>query len=389
MMEDRAYFDALSGALRTAGVFRPALIIDRDRLDANIRTIRAGLAPGLPLRIVDKSLPSIPLLAHIMAMTGATRIMSFHLPVTLAVLQAFPDVEVLYGKPLPIGALAAHFAGSGHDDIQDLIQRTVFLIDSLERLSQYAAFAQKSGLTLRIAFEVDVGMHRGGFSSPKALSHAVACVHHEDTLQLEGLMGYEAHIAQIPALFGGPKAESLKVKERLRRFLAVLPEDARRIVNTGGSKTVFDYAIPGAANDISVGSAFLKPSDFDSAVSASLKPAVFIATPVLKVLQTRLPGPALVTRMLQTLGLFPRRGCFLYGGKWMAEPVHPARMKPNGVWGLSSNQQLMALPDGIDLYPDDFVFFRPTQSEAVLQHFGSLQVYGDGKISDSWPVLPP
>ena len=38
--------------------------------------------------------------------------------------------------------------------------------------------------------------------------------------------------------------------------------------------------------------------------------------------------------------------------------------------------------------PDDFVFLRPTQSEAVLQQFGDIAVYENGRITEMWPVFP-
>ncbi|TJW40854.1 MAG: DSD1 family PLP-dependent enzyme, partial [Mesorhizobium sp.] len=38
--------------------------------------------------------------------------------------------------------------------------------------------------------------------------------------------------------------------------------------------------------------------------------------------------------------------------------------------------------------PGDYAFLRPTQSEAVLQHFGSMTVLSGGSIVDRWPALP-
>ncbi|MGR6431688.1 alanine racemase [Rhizobium sp. PAMB 3174] len=388
-MTDAAYFERLGTALREAGIFRPTLVLDRDRLDGNIDVLLRGKPRGLPLRLVDKSLPSIPLLSHLMARTGTTRIMSFHLPVTLAVLEAFPDADILYGKPLPAGALASLLSQAGADEAERLVARTVFLVDTVERLDAFARLAAERGMTFRIALEVNTGMHRGGFETPDAVRIAAQRVTGQGGLKLEGLMAYEAHVPEIPGLFGGPAGEAQKVTARIAAFAAALPPDCRGILNTGGSKTVLALGDAGAANEISVGSAFVKPTDFDLPSLAALKPALFIATPVLKVLDTRLPGPLAITRLLQALRLFPRKGCFLYGGKWMAKPVHPAGMKESGIWGLSSNQQLMALPDDCPLAPDEFTFFRPTQSEAVMQQFGPLAVFSGGRIEAMWPVLPP
>jgi D-serine deaminase-like pyridoxal phosphate-dependent protein len=142
------------------------------------------------------------------------------------------------------------------------------------------------------------------------------------------------------------------------------------------------------ANEVSMGSAFVLPSDSDTPGLDGFQPAAFIATPILKVVEPMLLGPAAVSRTLRALGLFPRKGCFLYGGKWMAEPVFPAGMKTNSLLGLSSNQQFVGLPGDAAARPGDCAFLRPTQSEAVLQHFGSIAVLSGGSIVDRWPALP-
>jgi D-serine deaminase-like pyridoxal phosphate-dependent protein len=188
MMRDTGYFQMLSEALVEAGLLRPVLVLDRDRFDANVAAVARGLAPGLALRLVDKSLPSLPLLARVLASTGTTRIMSFHLPTTSAVLAAFPAIDILYGKPLPVGALAARMRLASPDAFTDLVRRSVFLIDSLERLDQYASLARAAGQTIRIAFEVDTGMHRGGFATPAALAAACARAVGQTGLAIEGLV---------------------------------------------------------------------------------------------------------------------------------------------------------------------------------------------------------
>ncbi|RKE79212.1 D-serine deaminase-like pyridoxal phosphate-dependent protein [Rhizobium sp. AG855] len=386
-MTGAAYYQRLSTALVQAELHRPVLVIDRDRLDGNIELVRKRLAPGLGLRIVDKSLSSIPLMQHILSRCDTMRIMSFHLPMTLAMLSAFPEAEVLFGKPVPIATLTSSLNHSPPEMVDDVLRRCVFLIDDMARLEQYAALAHSSGKTIRIAFEVDVGMHRGGFQTPQTLLAAVARAGEASGLRLEGVMAYEAHIPQLPRLFGGAY-EQVRVEARLNDVVAALPPKARNIVNTGGSKTALTYGNAGTITEVSMGSAFLKPTDFEIETLCSLQPAAFIATPILKVGDMRLPGPAFLTYLTQAFGSLPKKGCFLYGGKWMAEPVHPRGLQENRLWGHSSNQQMMALPHDTDARPDDFAIFRPTQSEAVLQHFDGLYVMSGGRIEERWPVLP-
>ena len=377
-----AYFATLSDGLKEAGIFQPCLLLDRDRLDRNVALAKERLDPDLAVRLVDKSLACLPLLSHIGNALGTNRFMTFHPPITAAVLKAFPDADLLYGKPMPVHAARAALVKGGAD-----WSRVCWLIDTQERLAEYGALADELGAELRIAFEIDVGLHRGGFASPEALSKALSALPGHRRLRCEGVMAYEAHAPHIPGLFGGAARALANASEQAAAFIACLGADQRRILNIGGSKTALLHH-GSAANEVSMGSAFVLPSDFDTRGLEGFQPAAFIATPILKVVEPMLPGPPAVTRLLQALGRFPRRGCYLYGGKWMAEPVFPEGMRANGLLGLSSNQQFMGLPANATAKPGDYAFLRPTQSEAVLQQFGSITVFSGGRIADRWPALP-
>ncbi|MBZ9766756.1 alanine racemase [Mesorhizobium sp. CA6] len=374
-----AYFAALADALMAAEIFRPCLVLDADRLDGNIALVKQRLAPGLGLRLVDKSLPCVPLLSHIAKALGTNRFMTFHPPVTQAMLDAFPEGDLLYGKPMPVGAAKAALTRGG----AGWWSRVCWLIDTPERLAEYGALAAALDTELRFAFEVDVGLHRGGFRDPAEINALTI----PKGLLCDGIMAYEAHAPEIPGLFAGAAKALKHASAKAAEFVAALDPDQRRTINIGGSKTALLHG-GGVANEVSIGSAFVLPKDFDTPGLEGFQPAAFIATPILKALDPMLPGPPAVSRALQGLGLFPRKGCYLYGGKWMAEPVFPEGMKPNGLMGLSSNQQFMGLPAGADVKPGDYAFLRPTQSEAVLQHFGAIAVFSAGRIVEFWPVLP-
>jgi D-serine deaminase-like pyridoxal phosphate-dependent protein len=379
------YFSALSAALRDAGIFQPSLVLDLERLNGNIERVRSRLSPKLALRLVDKSLACLPLLGHIRAALATDRFMTFHLPVSIAVLDAFPTADLLLGKPMPSGAARAALTGAL--SAPQARSRLCWLIDSEQRLAQYGSLAAELDVDLRICFEVDAGLHRGGFSDPAALARALGLLDVHKRLHCDGIMAYEAHVPHIPSLLGGPDRARARAARSLRQFAECLAGHQRGIVNLGGSKTALLYGEETAANEVSAGSAFVLPTDFDVPGLARFQPASFIATPILKVVAPRLPGSDWMTGAMQRLGLFPANGCYLYGGKWMAEPVYPAGMKANGLLGLSSNQQFMGLPVDAEIGPDDYAFLRPTQSEFVLQQFGSINVYSRGRIVDRWPAL--
>jgi D-serine deaminase-like pyridoxal phosphate-dependent protein len=383
------YFARLSEALRTAGIYQPCLVLDLDRLNANIASIKSRLAPGLQVRIVDKSLPCLPLLNHIRAAMETDLVMTFHLPVAAAVAQAFPAAGLLFGKPMPVGAARQALTKGALADPGGVESRIVWLIDTDERLAAYGALADELRIDLRFCFEVDVGLHRGGYRNPDALVLALKALEGYPRLHCQGIMAYEAHIGRVPGLVGGPIAALAKARSLIQRFVACLGPRQRTILNIGGSSTALLHNDGTGANEVSMGSAFVLPTDFDVPSLSGLTPAVHIATPILKVVDAQVPGLDDRSWILQKLGKFPRRGCFLYGGRWMAKPVHPPGLKPSKQFWHSTNQQFAGLPDDSDVKPDDYAFLRPTQSEFVLQLLGPIAVYSGGQITDSWPVLPP
>lgn len=383
-MSEAAYFKQMSGALRAAGLHQPCLVVDLERLDANIAAVHQRWPKSAALRLVDKSLPCLPLMQRIITAFATDLVMSFHPPITRAVLAEFPRAAIVYGKPMPVELARRTMLNLSPADAE----RIVWLVDSDARLVAYAELAQALGRDISLCFEVDVGLHRGGFSDPDALASALARLAGLARLRCCGVMAYEAHIGHIPKLFGGPEKARQKSLALFQRFAARLAQDQRDILNLGGSTTALLYDGASGANEISMGSAFVKPTDFDVPSLEALAPALFIATPVLKVVDVQLPGLDTRSRLAQRLGLLPRKGCYIYGGKWMARPVSPAGLRLNATIGSSTNQQFYALPDDSDAKVDDYAFLRPTQSEFVMQQFGPMQVYSGGQITEVWPVLP-
>lgn len=369
---------ALARALAQAGVHRPALVLDHGALTANLARLASNLPQGYARRVVDKSLPAHDLIAAALAGLGTRRVMSFHLPLTAQVLARFPQAQVLMGKPMPAPAAAAfRRAVPG-------AARVTWLIDDDRRLRDYAALAEADAQPMRIAFEVDVGLGRGGYARPADLAAALGRV--AGTLRIAGLMGYEAHTAALPRLLGGGGRAQAAAMRRLAAFVAVLPLGAREVLNTGGSSTALALPPEGPGNEVSVGSALLKPSDFDQPCNAGLAPALFIVTPVLKEVAHGLPGHPRLSALLRATRLIAPRIVFGYGGKWMARPIWPEGLRPSPFYAPSSNQQGWAWSGAPT--PAALVL-RPTQTEALIQDFPEIFVLSEGRVRESWPVIAP
>ncbi|MDE1146785.1 MAG: alanine racemase [Azospirillaceae bacterium] len=391
-----AYFTGLSAALTKAGVAEPVMVVDTPRLAANIKAVGdtlgkvGGQAGGTPkaLRVVVKSLPCHDLLDAVTAGLNTNRYMVFNQPMLVEMAGRNPDADVLMGKPLPVAAAAAYYdkLGAGAPGPQ-------WLIDTPERLAQYTAMAKARGVALKVNFEIDVGLHRGGFTDPAVLAALLAGL--DPSVTACGLMGYDPHVAKMPPVFDMRGRALAKAKAIYADMAGVLREkaplkdgQAPYTFNTAGSPTYALHTDDPVATELAVGSAFVKPTDFDIDTLAHHQPACFIATPVLKVAEPGLiPGLEGLAGIAAFFDPNTRKAFFVQGGHWLAQAVSPPGLQLSGLYGRSSNQERWSGSAHVPLKPDDWVFLRPTQSEAVLLQFGALVAFDGHTVTGRWPVF--
>ena len=379
------YFAGLSAALKRAGLMRPVLVIDRSRLDANITAIRASVdKAGLPLRIVAKSLPSPQLLEAVMQGMNSRRLMVFSAEMLMQLDPLHQLVTFLMGKPLPVSEFV-RVADKAGPDFVALVQ---WLIDTPERLGQYIQAAKARGLVLNINFEIDVGLHRGGLSGPHALAGAVSQDLRRGSAGAS-LLAILSHSPKMPS----PDTAYASAQTAYAAMIGVLKEagldPAALTLNSAGSPTFRRHCAMTVANEVSVGSAFVKPGDFDYPDLADLQAAAFIATPVIKASADQiLPGVEKLSGAMHWWDRNSQRGFYIHGGHWLAKPLSPPGLEYSRLFGRSSNQELLTGSRNVSLRPDDHVFLRPDQSEALFLQFGDIAVYDGGEISTFWPTLP-
>jgi D-serine deaminase-like pyridoxal phosphate-dependent protein len=242
---------------------------------------------------------------------------------------------------------------------------------------------------MRVNAEIDVGLHRGGFQSAQDLSAALDLIKGSPSLEFSGLMGYDPHVPKMPSPGRAYDAVIRRYRESVEVVRSRMGDISKCTFNTAGSPTYTLHARDPVATEVAVGSAFVKPRDFDTKTLAEHIPAAFIATPVIKALdKTQIPGLESLSAVMRFLDANSERAFFIHGGHWLAEPESPPGLEFNTLYGRSSNQEILTGSRSVMLKPDDFVFFRPNQSEAVFLQFGDLLVYEDGKIVDRWPTFP-
>jgi len=383
-----AYFSQLNDLLKREGPGRPVMLIDIDRMNHNIDVLAGSVGPDKTYRVVVKSLPSVPLLQAVMARANTNALMVFHQPFLNEIAQAFPDADVLLGKPMPVNAVRTYYAKLGNTAFAPARQLQ-WLVDTEQRLLQYQALARELGVKMRINLEIDVGLHRGGLESPAALGPILQVINADPQhLSFAGFMGYEPQLTGLRADLEHPAVRG--VLGIYRSFIDAAREagvDVKTLtLNGAGSHTLRIYEGDDTMNDLSAGSGVVMPTDFDTFHLSQNTPALFIATPILKRYDSlKVPGDPWVAQVMSTWDPNMRQLYYIYGGYWKARMVSPPGV-PEPLY-QSTNQSPVTTSRRVDLKVNDYMFLRPTQSEHVMLQFGDLLTVRDGTFTGRWPVF--
>ena len=368
-----AYYQQLNTLLKHIGTGMPQLIVDVAALNHNLVITQQQIPRSLHPRLVVKSLACMALLQHCATQLKTQRYMLFHFAHLKTLFESMPQADVLFGKPMPIQAL-------NHADkafLQATQLQVQWLIDSEQRLGQYLKFAEQHQLCLRINIEIDVGLHRGGLKTINELKAILdVIVRHPQHLKFSGLMGYDAHVAKIPRLIQSAEQTYQLSQQSYQQFKDYLQQrypslcDEHICWNGGGSPSFSFHCQQSVCNEVSFGSMLLKPADFELKALHAFQNALWIATPVLKVLpRTELPQLEWLSRWAKS------QAVFIYGGYWRGNYVYPQGSQPHGLYGRSSNQELVQIPQTSSIEVDDYVFLRPAQSEMIISQFAQLWWY--------------
>jgi D-serine deaminase-like pyridoxal phosphate-dependent protein len=386
------YFSKLNNTLRNHGIGSPVLVIDLDILDRNIDLVAKSVAvkPAKDYRMVTKSIPSPQLVEYVSKRANTQLQMVFHIPFLQAMAISQPNSDILMGKPMPVAAASQFY--TSHTSPFNPAKQLQWLIDTPQRLKQYLTLAQSKNVKMRINLELDVGLHRGGFEADAILSEALNIIaQHPQHLEFAGFMGYDAHIMGIPSFLA--KRELPKVKQRYKACITLLNKDFPNLVNDrlcfngAGSPTFRHYEGDDVVTEIAAGSCLMKPTHYDIGILEDFEAAAFIASPVLKRLQgARLPALGWSASLIRGWDKNQTQMYFCYSGNWLARNESPPGLQPHFAY-VSSNQQGYSASNLVTIDIDDFIFLRPTQSEAVLLQFGDLVLVRGDNVVDRWPVI--
>lgn len=387
-----AYFAELNRQLQRDGEGVPTLLLDLDRLDANADLLAARLAGRFQLRLVAKSLASTGLLEYLAKRLQTQRFMVFHQPQLNRLARSFPQADLLLGKPMPVAAALNFYRQLPRHLVFDPDLQVTWLIDSEQRMTQYAELAKALGRPLRIALEIDIGLERGGFATAQVLTQAMRQLGRLPGLQLQGLMGYDAHVAHNPPWQDQSRAFN-EADTRYHQFIASARAFSELwptapLLNGGGSLTYLLHSQQQSSlNEVAVGSALLKPAEFDTPLLQAHQPALWIASPVLKALDGALPYLQSLQPLIAAWNPNRQHAYYLYGGRWPAQPVSPAGLDFDQLYGRSANQERLIGSAATRLTNQDWVFLRPAISERLLGDFSEIRLLRRSQLVGRWSTI--
>ncbi len=175
-----------------AALDTPRLLVDLDVLERNVGRMMASVARhGVSWRPHTKGI-KVPAVAHKLIRAGA-------IGVTCAKLG---EAEVMAAAGIGSILIANQIVGA--EKIERLVHlqhhaEVIACVDSAGNIAEIAAAALRAGVEQPVLIEVDTGMNRCGVS-PGAETVAMArLVAATPGLRLRGVMGWEGHLAGMPA----------------------------------------------------------------------------------------------------------------------------------------------------------------------------------------------
>lgn len=376
-----------------AGQRLPCAFLDLDLFDENVRAIAGRVSHGKTIRVASKSVRCVWALRRIFAGDSVYRgIMAFN-PREAAFLAAEGFDDILLGYPAwRRGDLEAVFAQL------ETGKSTVFMVDLPEHVDHLGELSSSRGVVAPICIDVDMstrfpglhfGVRRSSLTTAPDLVPVLDAIERNPGVRLQGMMGYEAQIAGLPDRSPAngvrnwliPRLKRRSIREfRARRAAAIEAIRARghelAFVNGGGTGSIESTCEEEAVSEVTVGSGFYSPTQFDYYAGFRHQPAVAFAIEVV-----RRPSPGLVTC---SGGGYVASGPA--GRDKLPTPYLPAGARLLDQEGAGEVQTPIAYTGPETLGLGDPVLLRHAKAGELCERFNSLLVISEGEIVDEAPT---
>src|SRR4051794_30800795 len=371
-----------------AEVEAPFAFVDLDALWSNADEM-LGRAGEKPIRIASKSIRCRALQETILRRPGFAGTMTFTLPETLWLAErGFEDLLLAY--PTTDGGALEELAlrSAAHPE-----QAPIITVDSSEHLDQIESVLGAGAAPVRVCIELDagwwaaggrvkVGAKRSPVHPPEQALGLARDVVGRAKIDLVALMAYEGQISGVGDRPPGQRLKGAAIRfmqrrsarelaERRAAAVAAVREVAElEIVNGGGTGSLELTAAEEAVTEVTAGSGFYAPAQFDHYSRFSLPPAAGFALPIV-----RRPGRETAT----ALG-----GGYLASGAGdpgrLPVPWLPPGLSLDSEEGAGEVQTPLLGPPAAKLRIGDRVFMRHAKAGELCERFDSLHLVEGGEI---------
>jgi len=359
-----------------AQVDTPALIVDLDAFEANLKTM-AGMIDGgaAKLRGHSKTHKS-PIIARKQMDLGAVGVCC----------QKVSEAEIMVKGGIDNVLVSNQIAGASKlDRLADLNRRAYvpFCVDHPDGVAQASTAAVRAGVTLDALVEIDVGAGRCGIAPGQAAVDLAKIINDADGLRFAGLQAYHGSAQHVRAYTDRHGQAQLAV-DHARTTIQALDAAglACDIVGGAGTGTFQTEAASGIYNELQAGSYIFMDADYarnhgeDGGAFGRFQHALFVVAAVMSY-----PSPE---RAVVDAG---HKACAIDSG-----PPEPFGMPGAKATRLSDEHSVLELSEANDR-PNwgDKVLLIPGHCDPTVNlHDHYICVRGlhtpDAHVEDIWPV---
>lgn len=355
----------------------PSLLLDLDAFDENCKQI-AKKANGKKIRVATKSIRSVPVLKRIFQSDSVFQGLMCFSPHEAIFLAEKGFHDILLGYPCWDKEALLKIA-----QINLTEKQIILMVDSIEQIKHLEKIAEEASGKFYLCIDIDMStsfasLHFGVRRSPLKRKDNVLKLadsfRHSSSLELIGVMGYEAQIAgvgdRMPAQHLKNKFVSYlkkkaiaEIKWRRQHIIEALRQEGFPItlVNGGGTGSLHTTTEEEHVTEVTVGSGFYSPLLFDYYKDFIFKPALFFALPIV-----RKPAPHIYTCLG---GGYIASGAI--GKEKEPKPVFPTGGKLLPLEG-AGEVQTPVLFEQETLEIGDAIIFRAAKAGEICERFNEM-----------------
>jgi D-serine deaminase-like pyridoxal phosphate-dependent protein len=370
-------FKRLNSLLKSEST--PLLILDEDALLENIEKVK-NLSLGKKIRIATKSIRSPAIIKRILNSDEKyIGLMCYSIAEALwwldhqveDILVGYPDVEE--------GSLIKLANHAKYSNI-------TLMVDHIEHIKVIHEVFSKKKLIVNVCIDVDLsmsfpglyfGVKRSSIKTESDLGSFLSELKKYKSINLKGIMGYEAQIAGLPDKVQGnisfAKNNAIKVlkkisifqlNKRRQQFVMLALESGFNIelVNGGGTGSILSTVLDEMVTEITVGSAFFSPHLFDGYADVDFRPSLYFALRV-----SRKPSEDYV---VCTGGGYIASGS-VDENKWPLI-VYPKGLSFDDYEGCGEVQTPLKVSRRNKIKIGDLVFFRHSKAGEICERFNEI-----------------